>query len=39
MKCNFCDVPLVGKGINATVEDMENEIIEGLKLFSDIKKA
>ena len=37
MKCNFCDVPLVGRGINATALDLEYEIIEGLKLFPEIK--
>jgi 23S rRNA (adenine2503-C2)-methyltransferase len=36
MKCNFCDVPLAGKGLNATFWDMKDEIVEGLKLFPDI---
>lgn len=36
MGCKFCDVPKVGKGINATKGDLDNQIIEALKLHSDI---
>lgn len=32
MNCKFCDVPKVGKGINATYEDIKNQIITGLSL-------
>lgn len=37
MNCKFCDVPKVGKGINATYEDIKNEIIEGLKLYPEVQ--
>lgn len=36
MDCKFCDVPKVGKGINATLSDLENQLIEGLKLHPEI---
>lgn len=36
--CKFCDVPKVGKGINATLNDLINQLIEGLKLHPEIKK-
>jgi len=34
--CKFCDVPKVGKGINATLNDLTNQLIEGLKLHPEI---
>ena len=37
MDCKFCDVPKVGKGINATYHDMLNQIKEGLKLHTEIE--
>jgi 23S rRNA (adenine2503-C2)-methyltransferase len=37
MDCTFCDVPKVGRGINATVTDINEQIIEGLKLHPEIK--
>ena len=36
MDCNFCDVPKVGKGKNATLNDLSAQIIEGLKLHPEI---
>lgn len=32
MKCKFCDVPKVGSGINATYNDLNNQVINALKL-------
>jgi 23S rRNA (adenine2503-C2)-methyltransferase len=36
MGCKFCDVPYVGKGINATNWDLANQIIAGLNLHPEI---
>lgn len=36
MGCKFCDVPKVGKGINATFDDLKNQIITGLQLHPEI---
>lgn len=36
MGCTFCDVPLVGKGVNATYNDLINQIKIGLSLHGDI---
>ena len=36
MGCKFCDVPKVGKGLNATLNDLTNQLIEGLKLHPEI---
>lgn len=36
MNCKFCDVPKVGKGINATYDDLKNQIIKGLSLHPEI---
>ena len=36
MDCKFCDVPLVGKGINATLADLINQVLEGLKLHPEV---
>lgn len=36
INCLFCDVPKVGKGINATLNDLTNQLIEGLKLHPEI---
>ena len=38
MGCKFCDVPKVGKGINATYDDLKNQIISGLSLHPEIKR-
>lgn len=36
MGCKFCDVPKVGRGLNATLNDLTNQLIEGLKLHPEI---
>lgn len=38
MKCNFCDVPLVGPGINATLADLRRMVIEGIGLYPSVAK-
>ena len=37
MNCKFCDVPKVGKGINATYDDLKNQILSALSLHPGIK--
>lgn len=37
MNCKFCDVPKVGKGINATFDDLKNQILSALSLHPEIK--
>jgi 23S rRNA (adenine2503-C2)-methyltransferase len=37
MKCKFCDVPKVGKGVNATYDDLKNQIISALSLHPEIE--
>lgn len=37
MGCKFCDVHKVGKGINATYDDLKNQVIEALKLHPEVK--
>ena len=37
MACEFCDVPLVGKGINATFKDMIRQVLTGIKLHPEIE--
>ena len=36
MGCKFCDVPKVGKGVNATYHDMLNQILLSLKLHPEL---
>lgn len=36
MNCKFCDVPKVGRGINATYNDLKNQIATGLSLHPEI---
>jgi len=38
MGCKFCDVPKVGKGINATYEDLKNQVVNAIMLHPEIKK-
>lgn len=38
MNCKFCDVPKVGKGINATYNDLKNQIVTGLSLHPEITR-
>jgi 23S rRNA (adenine2503-C2)-methyltransferase len=37
MDCKFCDVPLVGVGLNATSDDLRNQITEAINLHPEIK--
>jgi len=37
-KCKFCDVPKVGKGLNATYSDLENQIKKALGLHPEVKQ-
>lgn len=36
-KCTFCDVPKVGRGINATYNDLKNQIIGALSLHPEVE--
>lgn len=36
MNCKFCDVPKVGKGLNATYNDLENQVISAIKLHPEV---
>jgi 23S rRNA (adenine2503-C2)-methyltransferase len=36
MGCNFCDVPLVGAGKNATFNDLIKQVLTGIKLHPEI---
>ena len=36
MNCVFCDVPLVGSGINATENDLIKQVLAGLKIHPDV---
>ncbi len=38
MGCEFCDVPKVGPGRNATFNDLASQVITGLKLHPDITR-
>ena len=37
MNCKFCDVPKVGKGLNATYDDLKNQVLFALSLHPDVK--
>jgi len=37
MKCNFCDVPKVGPGRNATEKDLIKQVLTGLKLHPEVE--
>jgi 23S rRNA (adenine2503-C2)-methyltransferase len=37
MECKFCDVPKVGKGINATTNDLVNQVFHGIGLHPEIR--
>lgn len=37
MGCSFCDVPKVGRGINATLNDLQQQLITGLHLHPEIE--
>ena len=36
MGCKFCDVPKVGKGINATYSDLKNQVEQAIKLHPEV---
>lgn len=36
MNCKFCDVPKVGKGVNATLADLNNQILEAINLHPEV---
>ena len=36
MGCKFCDVPKVGRGVNASYNDLKMQLIEGLKLHPEV---
>lgn len=36
-KCRFCDVPKVGKGKNATYNDLKNQLVNALSLHPEVK--
>lgn len=38
MNCTFCDVPKVGKGLNATVNDLVNQVELGISLHPEVKQ-
>jgi len=38
MGCLFCDVPLVGKGLNATENDLVNQVKTAMSLHPEIKR-
>lgn len=37
MGCKFCDVPKVGKGINATYDDLKNQVLTALSIHPEVK--
>src|SRR3990167_276100 len=37
MGCEFCDVPKVGKGTNATFNDLIKQVLTGIKLHPEVK--
>lgn len=36
MGCLFCDVPKVGPGINVTLNDLSNQVLQGIKLHPEV---
>lgn len=37
MGCNFCDVPRVGPGVNATYKDLIKQVLTGIKLHPEVE--
>lgn len=37
MGCTFCDVPKVGPGVNATLADLQKQVIAGLQLHPEVE--
>jgi 23S rRNA (adenine2503-C2)-methyltransferase len=38
MGCRFCEVPKVGKGVNATLSDLVTQVLVGLHLHPEVKQ-
>lgn len=38
MNCAFCDVPLVGRGVNATLDDLIRQVMTGIKLHPEVQR-
>jgi 23S rRNA (adenine2503-C2)-methyltransferase len=38
MRCRFCDVPIVGRGRNATESDLVRQVLTGINLHPEIKE-
>lgn len=38
MGCKFCDVPKVGPGKNATINDLVNQVLTGIKLHPEVQE-
>ncbi len=36
MRCTFCDVPKVGRGKNATIDDLIRQVLTGIKLHPEV---
>jgi len=39
MRCTFCDVPQVGPGKNATLEDLKRQVLTGIGLHPEVKSS
>ncbi|MHC4644183.1 MAG: Fe-S-oxidoreductase [Planctomycetota bacterium] len=39
MRCQFCDVPKVGAGINATLGDLQKQVLTGLQLHPEVRSS
>ena len=39
MACSFCDVPKVGRGVNATFNDLIQQVLTGVKLHPEVKSS
>lgn len=37
MRCSFCDVPMVGGGMNATFDDLIQQVLTGIKLHPEVQ--
>lgn len=37
MNCKFCDVPKVGKGLNATYDDLKSQVLSALSLHPEVQ--
>ena len=39
MGCKFCDVPKVGRGVNATFDDLIRQVLTGIKLHPEVQNS